>query len=61
MAEVQDVLARLPSLSNLVEIADDLDVSVNTIKSHVRAIYDKLGASSRRTAVLAAHERGLLN
>jgi LuxR family maltose regulon positive regulatory protein len=47
-------------LCNLEEIADDLDVSINTVKSHVRAIYSKLGVSSRRTAVLAAHEHGLL-
>lgn len=55
-----EVLTRLPSLLNLAEIADDLVVSVNTVKSHVRSIYDKLGAGTRRTAVLAAHERGLL-
>jgi LuxR family maltose regulon positive regulatory protein len=33
---------------------------VNTIKSHVRAIYGKLGVSTRRTAVLTALEHGLL-
>jgi LuxR family transcriptional regulator, maltose regulon positive regulatory protein len=59
-AREREVLARLPSLHNLDEIADDLDVSLNTIKSHVRAIYGKLGVSSRRTAVLTAHEQGLL-
>jgi LuxR family maltose regulon positive regulatory protein len=56
----QDVLAELVSLSNLGEIAGDLAVSVNTVKSHVRAIYGKLGVNSRRTAVLTALERGLL-
>jgi LuxR family maltose regulon positive regulatory protein len=56
----QDVLAQLVSLSNLGEIADELAVSVNTVKSHVRAIYGKLGVNSRRTAVLTALERGLL-
>jgi len=35
-------------------------VSVNTFKSHVRYIYTKLRVSSRRTAVLSAHENGLL-
>src|SRR5215207_547174 len=54
------VLDQLPSLHTIEEIADHLAVSVNTIKTHVRAIYRKLGVSSRRTAVLAAHERGLL-
>ena len=54
------VLGLLPSMLSLDEIATDLTVSVNTIKSHVRSIYTKLGVSSRRTAVLSAHERGLL-
>jgi LuxR family transcriptional regulator, maltose regulon positive regulatory protein len=55
-----DVLAQLVSLSNLGEIAEELQVSVNTVKSHVRAIYGKLGVNTRRTAVLTALERGLL-
>ncbi|WP_433275325.1 LuxR C-terminal-related transcriptional regulator [Pseudonocardia xinjiangensis] len=59
-AREHDVLSRLPSLLNLDEIAEDLAVSVNTVKSHVRSIYDKLGAGTRRAAVLAAHEHGLL-
>jgi LuxR family transcriptional regulator, maltose regulon positive regulatory protein len=59
-AREQDVLGQLVSLSNLGEIAEDLAVSVNTIKSHVRAIYGKLGVNTRRTAVLTALERGLL-
>jgi len=54
------VLALLPSMLTLEEIALDLTVSVNTVKSHIRSIYTKLGVSSRRLAVLAAHERGLL-
>jgi LuxR family maltose regulon positive regulatory protein len=55
-----DVLAQLVSLSNLSEIADDLDVSVNTVKSHVRAIYGKLGVSTRRAAVMTALEHSVL-
>ena len=55
------VLGLLPSMLSLDEIATDLTVSVNTVKSHVRSIYAKLGVSSRRLAVLAAHEHGLLN
>ena len=45
---------------SLDEIATDLTVSVNTVKSHVRSIYAKLSVSSRRMAVLAAREHGLL-
>ena len=54
------VLGLLPSMLSLDEIATDLTVSVNTVKSHVRSIYTKLGVSSRRMAVLSAHEHGLL-
>jgi LuxR family maltose regulon positive regulatory protein len=54
------VLGLLPSMLSLEEIALDLTVSVNTVKSHTRSIYTKLGVSSRRLAVLAAHERGLI-
>ena len=54
------VLELLPSMLSLDEIATDLTISVNTIKSHVRSIYTKLGVSSRRMAVLSAHETGLL-
>ena len=55
------VLGLLPSLLSLSEIAADLTVSVNTVKSHIGSIYTKLGVSSRRQAVLAAHDRGLLS
>lgn len=55
----QAVLAHLRSPRSLTEIADDLAVSVNTIKTHVRAIYAKLGVNSRRAAVVTARELGL--
>ena len=54
------VVALLPSLLSAGEIAVELTVSVNTVKSHIRSIYTKLGASSRREAVQRAQERGLL-
>ncbi|MBV9922468.1 MAG: AAA family ATPase, partial [Pseudonocardia sp.] len=59
-AREHEVMARLPSLLNFDEIAVDLAVSSNTVKSHVRSIYQKLGAGTRRTAVLAAHDVGIL-
>jgi LuxR family maltose regulon positive regulatory protein len=54
------VLALLPSLLSAREIADEFTVSVNTVKSHIRSIYAKLGVSSRREAVLHAQDAGLL-
>ncbi|WP_052372429.1 helix-turn-helix transcriptional regulator [Amycolatopsis taiwanensis] len=53
------VLGRLSLQRSLDEVAVDLSVSVNTIKTHVRAIYAKLGVNNRRAAVAAARERGL--
>lgn len=59
-ARERTVLRLLPTLRSFEEIADDLTVSVNTVKTHVRAIYTKLGVTQRRDAVAAALERGLL-
>jgi LuxR family transcriptional regulator, maltose regulon positive regulatory protein len=54
------VLALLPSLLSGGEIADELTVSVNTVKSHIRSIYKKLGVTNRRDAVRQAQERNLI-
>ena len=54
------VLRLLPSLATMNEIARDLEVSVNTVKTQVGAIYAKLGVGDRRGAVVAAYDAGLL-
>lgn len=46
-------------LSNKL-IARELNLAVNTVKSHVGAIFDKLGASSRTQAIIVAAQRGLV-
>ncbi len=55
------VLAFLPTMRSSTEIAQDLAVSLNTIKTHQRAIYQKLGVTSRRDAVSRARRVGLLD
>ena len=42
------------------EIAAELSLSPHTIKSEMKSIYRKLGASSRHQAVTRARELGLL-
>lgn len=42
-------------------IADQLYVSTNTIKTHLKNIYEKLGVSNRRAAVTQARELDLLS
>ncbi|MCT2584584.1 LuxR C-terminal-related transcriptional regulator [Actinophytocola gossypii] len=54
------LLLELPSLSTTEEIASTMYVSVNTVKTHLRSIYRKLGVSNRREAVFVARQQGLL-
>jgi LuxR family maltose regulon positive regulatory protein len=42
------------------DIAQDLFLSVNTVKTHIRAIFRKLAVSRRNQAVRRARELGLL-
>ena len=42
------------------EIADALYVSLDTVKTHIRGIYRKLGAGTREDAVADARRRGLI-
>lgn len=54
------VLRELPSLLSLREIAAARAVSINTVKTHLRSIYRKLGVEGRRDAVETGRRRGLL-
>jgi LuxR family maltose regulon positive regulatory protein len=54
------VLRYLPSNLKSPEIAAELFVSTNTVRTHVRHIYAKLDAHSRTEAVARARELGLL-
>ncbi len=54
------MLRYLPSKLSQREIAGELYVSLNTVKTHCRAIYRKLGVDGRKPAVQAAREHDLL-
>ena len=54
------VLHYLPSNLSAREIAGELYLSVNTVKTHQRHLYQKLGARSRTQAVEQARALGLL-
>jgi LuxR family transcriptional regulator, maltose regulon positive regulatory protein len=54
------VLRFLPTNLTRPEIARSLDVSVNTVNTHIRSIYSKLGVSDRSSAVRQARELRLL-
>lgn len=45
------VFAQLRTTKTMQEIADALGVSINTVKTHQRSIYRKLGVATRRDAV----------
>jgi LuxR family transcriptional regulator, maltose regulon positive regulatory protein len=54
------VLRYLPTKLSAPEIAGELYLSVNTVKTHMRHVYDKLGVHRRHEAVEQARVLGLL-
>jgi LuxR family maltose regulon positive regulatory protein len=58
-AEIR-VLRLLASPLSAREIAGELYISINTVKTHTKALHQKLGTSSREETVSRARELGLL-
>ena len=56
----EEVLRLLRGTLSLREIGQELFLSANTIKTHARAIYRKLGVSTRQEAVERGHQIGIL-
>jgi LuxR family maltose regulon positive regulatory protein len=54
------ILRYLPTNLSAPEIAGQLSVSVNTVRTHMRHVYEKLGAHRRTGAVERARALGLL-
>ncbi|MGW3725190.1 LuxR C-terminal-related transcriptional regulator [Streptomyces sp. NPDC000851] len=56
----REVLQRLSRMMSTEDIAADLYVSVNTVKTHLKSVYRKLAVNRRHDAVRRARELGLL-
>jgi LuxR family maltose regulon positive regulatory protein len=54
------VLRQLAEMLTTAEVADELHISVNTVKSHMKSIYRKLAAGHRRAAVRRAQQLRLI-
>ncbi|HET6549245.1 MAG TPA: helix-turn-helix transcriptional regulator, partial [Solirubrobacter sp.] len=59
-AREQAILRYLPTALSNSEIAGELSVTTNTVKTHLRSIYRKLDVARRRDAVARARELRLL-
>jgi len=55
-----EVLHELAAGHSNKEIADRLNVSPHTVKTHVSRLYEKLGAKRRTDAILKARELGIV-
>jgi DNA-binding NarL/FixJ family response regulator len=55
-----EMLGHLQHGHSYEDIATALGLSVNTVRSHVRSVYERLGVSSKVEAVMVAMELGLL-
>jgi LuxR family maltose regulon positive regulatory protein len=55
-----EVLRLLPTGLTAEELAKELFISVNTVRTHMKNLYSKLGVHSRHEAVVRASELDLL-
>jgi LuxR family maltose regulon positive regulatory protein len=56
----QEVLRRVAQLMSTAEIANELYISVNTVKTHLKSVHRKLAVAHRREAVRRAMQLKLL-
>lgn len=55
-----EVLTLLPKGLSYAQVAENLSVSENTVRTHIRGVYGKLGVNNRTQAISVARELGLL-
>jgi DNA-binding CsgD family transcriptional regulator len=56
-----EILQCLPTRLSTNDIGEVLNVSPNTVKTHLRRIYSKLGVRSRNEAILVGANRRLIS
>jgi DNA-binding CsgD family transcriptional regulator len=56
----RDVLRHLSGMLNTAEVAGEMYISVNTVKTHLKSIYRKLAATHRGEAVRRARQLDLI-
>jgi LuxR family maltose regulon positive regulatory protein len=56
----REVLRHLSRMLSTAEIATEMYISVNTVKTHLRSIYRKLSAAHRGEAVRRARQLELI-
>ncbi|HXT92090.1 MAG TPA: helix-turn-helix transcriptional regulator, partial [Trebonia sp.] len=56
----RDVLRLVSEMLDTADIAAEMHISVNTVKTHLKSIFHKLGATDRRAAVRRAWQLNLL-
>lgn len=59
-AREMDIIKGLVAGYSYKLIADDLHISIDTVRSHIRNIYDKLQVNSKTEAILKAMREGLV-
>jgi LuxR family maltose regulon positive regulatory protein len=59
-AREREVIQHLAGMLSTAEIASEMYISVNTVKTHLRSIYRKLSAAHRGEAVRRARQLELI-
>ena len=56
----RQILVALSRGATYEKVALELGVTINTVRTHVRSLYAKLGVQTKTRAVMVGLERGLL-